>query len=161
MINWYLFCGWALLFLVLIIIFVMLAVISENLSEKQLLFTGVSLVFVVLMTLVSGVMMCKHYDIEESRPDPDRPLTWRDVDALRDMLKEDEMKKLDMKWKYVSDVPIPEDGKARFIAYRSDEVTYVLEKFCNRDLNPEIYDKPERFYAWSDMYVSPPPYRSE
>lgn len=69
------------------------------------------------------------------------------------------MEQLDMKWTYVKDEPIPEDGKARFIAYRSDEVTFVLEKFCSMELNPEIYDKPERFYAWSDMYMSPPVYK--
>lgn len=58
MVNVNSLCGLILLFLAVVLVFGMLRMISKNLSERQLLFTGVSLVLIALFMLAGGVMIC-------------------------------------------------------------------------------------------------------
>lgn len=64
-----------------------------------------------------------------------------------------------IKWHYVKDEPIPQDGKLRTLAYHSDIecINIVQERFCNKDVSASIYSD-AGYYAWTDFIIAVPPY---
>lgn len=64
--------------------------------------------------------------------------------------------KKEVTWHYSKFVPIPLDGKLRYIAHHNGSADVVVAFVCNKDIVYNLSDYKE-FYAWSDEEASIPP----
>ncbi len=67
-----------------------------------------------------------------------------------------------LNWNYSKDIPIPLDGKKRWIAYHSinENINSIKEISCSQDIIPTITDT-IRYYAWTDEKLEMPKYPIE